>query len=388
MSSPKSSITPQRKHYKLLKQHSSGNSGGEVWPELVEQVFVEGLRAYWRSPWASYSTGRSRWRNQFLVEYLRSHDIIRTKKQVASHLQVLRNMWKGQPESNLLFGLEDKVYKTEDSPSCLSSFDDSDSVSPASSPNFSVSDITSSSTHSSPEYNAVHLTPEEYQQPFRQLNSTNFVTAFSLFADGMEPFTVRIDALPLPPIYTMPVVLKIRLCVPSVNDIFCPATLHGFSANLSLAALWNSSAKCTTKVFHQGVRASTETGALDVTSIELGSPHVVIPSSSLDRCRWIDPNIRATITQEIVVDNFTVLFVFYELVRQISQPAAQLLRFQRYHPGASPMAPMSPDSYFQLVNPSPQPAVKVELSEPTLTPQHYPFAATLSTDTSLSHALG
>jgi hypothetical protein len=56
-----------------------------------------GLRQYWESPWATYSRGRSRWRNQFLVDYLQKAGIDRSKKQVASHIQVLRNMWKGEP---------------------------------------------------------------------------------------------------------------------------------------------------------------------------------------------------------------------------------------------------------------------------------------------------
>jgi hypothetical protein len=103
-------IIPQRKHRKLLKD----GSGTEVWPEAVEQVFVQGspfiviifladlytgLRDYWNSPYAIYSQsrGRSRWRNQFLVDYLHKQGIKRSKKQVASHIQVLRNMWKGAP---------------------------------------------------------------------------------------------------------------------------------------------------------------------------------------------------------------------------------------------------------------------------------------------------
>ena len=57
---------------------------------------VSGLRQYWESPWATYSRGRSRWRNQFLVDYLKEAGIERSKKQVASHIQVLRNMWKGE----------------------------------------------------------------------------------------------------------------------------------------------------------------------------------------------------------------------------------------------------------------------------------------------------
>ncbi len=104
-------LTPQRKHRKMLKDGTS-----EVWPESVEKIFVDGavipfiiswssylyvcvtsgLRQYWESPWATYSRGRSRWRNQFLVDYLKEAGIERSKKQVASHIQVLRNMWKGE----------------------------------------------------------------------------------------------------------------------------------------------------------------------------------------------------------------------------------------------------------------------------------------------------
>ncbi|KAL1744534.1 hypothetical protein HDZ31DRAFT_38363 [Schizophyllum fasciatum] len=93
-------LTPQRKHRKLLKD----GSGGEVWPEAVERVFVSGLEAYLKSNYATYSRGRSRWRNQFLVDHLRAHGIERTKKQVASHIQVLRNMWKGEPQFQLVAG--------------------------------------------------------------------------------------------------------------------------------------------------------------------------------------------------------------------------------------------------------------------------------------------
>ncbi|OJT15868.1 hypothetical protein TRAPUB_1409 [Trametes pubescens] len=94
-------LTPQRKHHKLLKD------GSEVWSKDVEKIFVEGLRQYWQSPWATYSRGRSRWRNQFLVDHLKRAGIERTKKQVASHIQVLRNMWRGTPEFHLVAGGEE-----------------------------------------------------------------------------------------------------------------------------------------------------------------------------------------------------------------------------------------------------------------------------------------
>ncbi|THH32113.1 hypothetical protein EUX98_g2064 [Antrodiella citrinella] len=95
------SLTPQRKHHKLLKD------GREVWSEDVEKLFVQGLKDYWESPWATYSRGRSRWRNQFLVDHLKKHGIERSKKQVASHIQVLRNMWRGEAEYHLVAGGEE-----------------------------------------------------------------------------------------------------------------------------------------------------------------------------------------------------------------------------------------------------------------------------------------
>jgi len=100
-------LTPQRKHRKLLKDGTS-----EVWPEILEEIFVEGLRQYWKSPYATYSRGRSRWRNQFLVDYLQKAGIERSKKQVASHIQVLRNMWKGEPEFHLVAGGEELFLET------------------------------------------------------------------------------------------------------------------------------------------------------------------------------------------------------------------------------------------------------------------------------------
>ncbi|VDC06575.1 unnamed protein product [Peniophora sp. CBMAI 1063] len=92
LSEPKQTLTPSRKHRKMLK-----NGQGEVWPEYIEEIFVEGLRAYWRSSSVSFQSGRSRERNDFIVKYLGEMRIERTKKQVASHIQVLRSMW-GKPE--------------------------------------------------------------------------------------------------------------------------------------------------------------------------------------------------------------------------------------------------------------------------------------------------
>ncbi|KAJ3814287.1 hypothetical protein F5876DRAFT_73118 [Lentinula aff. lateritia] len=98
-STTRSALTPLRKHHKLLKD----GTGNEVWPESVEQIFVDGLRAYYASTISQNHTartsdaaipGRSRLRNAFLVQHLAQYGIERSRKQVASHLQVLKNMWR------------------------------------------------------------------------------------------------------------------------------------------------------------------------------------------------------------------------------------------------------------------------------------------------------
>ncbi|KAH9951377.1 hypothetical protein B0H21DRAFT_705653 [Amylocystis lapponica] len=126
--SPTKSLTPQRKHHKLLKD------GSEVWSAEVEKLFVDGLHKYWQSPWATYSRGRSRWRNQFLVDHLKQNGIERSKKQVASHIQVLRNMWRGEPEFHLVAGGEELFQENGllASPKSKSSTESPESSPPAS----------------------------------------------------------------------------------------------------------------------------------------------------------------------------------------------------------------------------------------------------------------
>ncbi|KAI0709108.1 hypothetical protein C8Q76DRAFT_799139 [Earliella scabrosa] len=147
-------LTPARKHHKLLKD------GSEVWSKEVEKIFVDGLRDYWGSPWATYSRGRSRWRNQFLVDHLHKHGIERTKKQVASHIQVLRNMWRGQPEFHLVAGGEELFQENgllSQTKSTQGGSPDSASTSQLELPESSAGSSSSSST---PEYTTSEFPPE------------------------------------------------------------------------------------------------------------------------------------------------------------------------------------------------------------------------------------
>ena len=395
-------IIPQRKHRKLLKD----GSGTEVWPESIEQVFIQGaplieyialiyiyiyllhkgLRDYWNSPYAVYSQsrGRSRWRNQFLVDYLHKQGIKRSKKQVASHIQVLRNMWKGAPgwlvpstlipspylnplfcasEYHLVAGV-DELYPESDSPApvkmedhwdstSLIALDWDESSSNSISPDFSPADSQSEfpPTPEQPQrpnlypadVNALHskpylatnspsvspyggfmqqlpsyIDPSHYgftkypaasptfthkpsldisQNINRHLSATpthhrqsrNKVTAAFLSADGMSPFSINLNALAHPSAQIQPpFTLRIRLCVPTMNDARTPSTLHGFLGGIALEYVWSASCRCTTKVYENNLCISEETGFLNITHINMGTVNATLPESPLSRCRWLD----------------------------------------------------------------------------------------------------
>ncbi|KAJ8095175.1 hypothetical protein PM082_010397 [Marasmius tenuissimus] len=102
---PKSTLAlPVHAHRKFL---GYGSGSDEAWPEHIQAIFVDGLKA-----WARLSGGRSRWRNQYLVEYLHEKGITRSNKQVASHLHVLRHMWRGEPEYHLVAGANERLYQS------------------------------------------------------------------------------------------------------------------------------------------------------------------------------------------------------------------------------------------------------------------------------------
>ncbi|KDR81575.1 hypothetical protein GALMADRAFT_135005 [Galerina marginata CBS 339.88] len=473
------SITPQRKHRKLLKD----GSGTEVWPEAIEKVFVQGLREYWDSPYATYSQsrGRSRWRNQFLVDYLNKQGIERSKKQVASHIQVLRNMWKGEPEFHLVAG-GDELYPENDSPvalpvkledhydASLIPFDWEDGDLPSSnsvSPNFSPADSQSEfpptpehrpnlypsdfgvvqpklhvmPSYPSPGMSSPSISPNgDFMQqlppfgdpssPFsmppkyvpappalsipvtahyqsrkaapdpaahsvnRHLNATpthhrysrNKVTSIFLQADGMTPFSVKVDALTHPSQQVQPpFTLRVRLCVPNMNDARTPPTFHGFHSLVSLENVWSSTSRCVTKVYGNGVCLSEETGFLNVTHINVGTVNAVLAESSLNRCRWLDASLSVILTQEIIVDDETLLFMIYELDRKNggSMPSAMLLGYQKYRaadkgtpmPMAASVSP-SPSSTHPFPHAGPYARLPTQPSlSYALTPMRYPTAA-------------
>ncbi|KAK2466950.1 hypothetical protein APHAL10511_001208 [Amanita phalloides] len=391
------SLTPQRKHRKLLKD----GSGIEVWPESVEKIFVQGLRKYWESPYAtsSQSRGRSRWRNQFLVDYLKSAGVDRSKKQVASHIQVLRNMWKGEPEYHLVAGGEELYpdlpptnVKQEEQGDSLTfgypEYDDADSSSNGTSPNFSPPDVKTEfppspgvplcpvppDSHASfyaptsDGLSAIPASSPTVQRPYsldlvssqftpcfdysapanfashdqiasgntasqavslRHVGKTARLKALKLTADGMNPSLVRLDTLAslgqLAP--HTPLTLKLQLGISSSS------VGHGFAPTIYLTS-WTHSEKCLTKVFINGQLSSSEDAPLMLTGSGEGYAIATLPESRLNQCRWLDPSYSVVVTQEIVAENQTLLFILYIMDRANGDlPSAQLLSYWKYNHG-------------------------------------------------------
>ncbi|KAI0046094.1 hypothetical protein FA95DRAFT_1417045 [Auriscalpium vulgare] len=404
------SLTPQRKHRKMLKDGTS-----EVWPEAVEKVFVEGLREYWESPWATYSRGRSRWRNQFLVDHLGKAGIARSKKQVASHIQVLRNMWKGEPEYQLVAGGEELfeengllAQKTEspqpllnapspsssevvvkeeqkdvqtpltpDTPSdeSKSSFDKEfnahltsllDFPTVGSSPQTYLTSLPLPEHHRDARRRPIKVESLPLPAPFHvsapvnpgyissslptpHFLRTSSVTAVSLWAEGMHPLTVDIGRYTTPShLESRAVSIRFRLSLSSLNDVASPPTLHGFQGSISLAEPWTSSAQCFTRVYAGGVLEEEEAGSLMPGMSSVAQPFTaLLPESWLSRCKWRRAGVDTRIIQDIFIDNEAAACIIYDLERPgHGPPSAELLEVYNKDRGRPLSAPHSAPQAF------------------------------------------
>ncbi|KAG6868377.1 hypothetical protein C0993_004023 [Termitomyces sp. T159_Od127] len=388
---PTSSLTPQRKHRKLMKD----GSGIEVWPESIEKIFVQGLHEYWKSPWATYSQsrGRSRWRNQFLVDYLQKAGIDRSKKQVASHIQVLRNMWKGEPGFYLVAGGEepppDTPVKMEDGSLISLDFDETDGSS-----NSTLSDFS----------------PPELQCDFPP--SPGHVPGGYAIGSNSPPSKGSISPYASPALYTtsMPSsmsIYPIDIGIQPHSHDHSPIqnTHHNLSASHNHAADAHSSLKLNTShsdsdgvsdiyaySYPQSPSRVTSiclwTDGMAPLSIKLDS--LMSPHSSLrmplaielriniapdDAARGTSSReaIPTRITQEVIADDETVLYLIYNLDRSMGpMPSAKLMRWM-------PMAKSAPSA---------PPGVHSPLTSPVY--HGYPtssFSAFTPTSPSLSSAL-
>ncbi|KAK7054926.1 hypothetical protein VNI00_003389 [Paramarasmius palmivorus] len=342
MSSASSTLTPSRKHRKLLKD----GSGEEVWPEHVERFFYQGLQVYAGSTLAAASTGgRSRYRNQFLVEFLASRGIVRTKKQVASHLQVLRGMWKGEKEYRLVAGVDEPEYTGpfdssdsdfSSSPASMTSFNTSLPESP-----FSVATTIDSSplfnedvkmeepqdylnTMPDSKHSSLSHSPHTHvsnslsnvsppQQPYR-------VTAFTLHIPQITPFRVFVDGLMPPPssepLY--PAVLKVLLA-PNNNQ---------FEVEVEMSRIGSLGGFSKSKMYRGGSKVADTRRDLDLNRIALNRPVYnagtvhILPGN--------------TMTQEFVMDGEVLMYLVYELDNSPGAAGVRLDRWQRYRTSCPP----------------------------------------------------
>jgi len=350
---------------------------------------TSGLRQYWESPWATYSRGRSRWRNQFLVDYLKEAGIERSKKQVASHIQVLRNMWKGEKEYQLVAGGEELFQESgllahnlgpsRVAPSDVCVKEEFKEVQSPLAPRTpsDCGDLPSESEITG--LDALHTlddrTPSAFLAPLplsqQQRGSVkderfdlhlpfppsipslssvmapgvspppasrNNITSITLGAAGMRPLVVEVDRY-APPSSSLPnfsprVSIHVKLSLSSLHDVSSPPALHGFSGTVTFAAPWTSVAQCMTRVFAGGVCESVEYAyfepAAPLSPISMTPVTVPLPESELSRCRWGNIGVETRIDQLVTVDHEELAWITYDLTWTASgPPTAEVLSVQR-----------------------------------------------------------
>jgi hypothetical protein len=184
------------------------------------------------------------------------------------------------------------------------------------------------------------------------------LTALSLWAEGMQPATVPVDALSS---QTQPadlnssvVALRVKLRLPLIEAPYSPA-LHGFHGSITCNAPHTSSIRCSTAVFVRNQCVSRESSYCSVIASDAAGPEVLdhitllLPDSQLSRSRWIDPSeytcsarqprvnnvatdVQACIIQKIVVDEQVIAVIYYDLDRRQCEnlPSVELTGFQKY----------------------------------------------------------
>jgi len=134
-----------------------------------------------------------------------------------------------------------------------------------------------------------NINPHLSATPTHHRQSRNRTTAAFLSADGMSPFSINLNALAHPSAQIQPpFTLRIRLCVPTINDARTPSTFHGFLGGIALEQVWNVSCRCITKVYENNFCVSEETAFLNITHLNMGAVNATLPESPLSRCRWLD----------------------------------------------------------------------------------------------------
>ncbi|KAF4583653.1 TEC1 family protein [Pleurotus pulmonarius] len=336
------SLTPRRKHWK------TASDGIEVWPEHVEKVFVQGLREYKDSPFAAHSFSRCKFRNQLLVEYLAKAGITRSKKQVASHIQVLRSMWKGTPEFHLVSNVQELAALDPLTPRTLQEYEilgdssrrqhnPSDTSLLHESPRFPLPPLlpvltsppilpfpdsspvlipTQPELQFAPSKNYADMTtPLAHRQPswFAPHAIANRVIAFCLVTGGAPPLVVSFESMVLPASslgYSWEIETELHMTPLGV----CSGKHEALAGSVVLAAPFVSGT-CTTRLFIDQQCIHKEDQQLYPSPTD---PLVAfLPADSpLAKCRsyFNEPfSTTSTLTQEWMIDGVTLLYAVHVL---------------------------------------------------------------------------
>ena len=124
------------------------------------------------------------------------------------------------------------------------------------------------------------------------------LTRLSLWAEGMQPYTIPIDSLvpstqPSSVLAVSAVALCVKLHLPPI-DAPCSPGLHGFQGSITCTAQPSSTFRCSTSVFVRSQCVAQEIGFCSPVTVEptahdmLGTVTLLLPDSSLSRSRWLD----------------------------------------------------------------------------------------------------
>ena len=129
------------------------------------------------------------------------------------------------------------------------------------------------------------------------LSCPPILTQLSLWAEGMQPAAVQVDALSSS---TQPadfgssvVALRVKLHLPPI-DALCSPAFHGFQGSITCNAPRNTNIRCATAVFVRNQCASRESNYCSVISTdatgheELDTITLLLPESPLSGSRWLD----------------------------------------------------------------------------------------------------
>lgn len=136
------------------------------------------------------------------------------------------------------------------------------------------------------------------------IQPANQFLTLSLWAEGMPMFSAGVDqiirgmAIPPVPLHDGPstVMFRIKISIPSADDIYTFPNLHGFHGAVTLSSQWHTQARCNTTVYAGRTCVSQEVGMLDSLppahvhhGLGHSSPAVTfnLPDSSLSRCKWL-----------------------------------------------------------------------------------------------------